>query len=402
MRKLATIQRISAIRPIPGADAIESADVLGWTVVVKKDSFKVGDLAVYFEIDSWLDESIEAINVPVFQERFINWTDPEGKVRRGMRLKTIKLRKQISQGLILKIEDFSSLFRKNCNEGDDVTEILRVEKWEPYEEVKGNSGGINKPAGQRSFPAFIRKTDQERVQNYINELGNHSSETFEVSIKLDGSSMTVFRVQKSSHHFAEILQDQETRALRSASFFKKIVHKVKKVFNLVSVPDYFEGVCSRNQQLGLDADNHFSTYVRNNDVLGKIKRSLLTHENYAFQGELIAPSIQNNHEQVNGFEWYVFDIFDIDKQQYLLPQDVRTVCAHAGLKTVPILETAGSLSKYATDDVSSARVAVAGILAFAEGPGMNPGVKREGVVYKSNESPFSFKAISDSYLLKKG
>lgn len=396
MRKLATIRRISAISPIPGADAVDLAFVLGWQVVVKKGDFQVGDLAVYFEIDSWLDESISAINVPVFQERFINWTDPEGKPRRGMRLKTIKLRKQISQGLILKIEDFSNLFRANCHEGDDVTEILRIEKWEPYEEVKGNSGGINKPAGQRSFPAFIRKTDQERVQNYINELGNHSEETFEVSIKLDGSSMTVFCVQKDSKHFAEILEDQEIRALRKKGFFAKLVHSVKKRFGLTPIPDFFEGVCSRNQQLGIDDSNHFSTYVRDNDVLGKIKRSLLSHENYAFQGELIAPSIQNNHEKVTGFEWYVFDIFDIDKQEYLLPQDVRTVCARADLKTVPILSEEENLAS------GEARAVVEGILAFAEGPGMNPGVKREGIVYKSNSTSFSFKAISDSYLLKKG
>lgn len=400
MRKLATIQKISALVPIPGADNIERADVLGWSVVVKKGDFQVGDLAVYFEIDSWLDESITAINVPVFQERFINWTDPEGKARRGMRLKTIKLRKQISQGLILKISDFLELSYQKSDglgyEGDDVTEILKVEKWEPYEEVKGNSGGINKPAGQRSFPAFIRKTDQERVQNYINELGKHSEETFEVSMKLDGSSMTVFRVQKGSKHFAEILEDQEIRALRKKSFFAKLVHKVKKRFGLTPVPDSFEGVCSRNQQLGIDDSNHFSAYVRDSDVLGKIKRSLLTHENYAFQGELIAPSIQNNHEKVSGFEWYVFDIYDIDKQQYLLPQDVRTVCAHAGLKTVPILSKEENLAS------GEARAVVEGILAFAEGPGMNPGVKREGIVYKSNSTPFSFKAISDSYLLKKG
>lgn len=395
MRKLATIQRISAVVPIPGADNIERADVLGWSVVVKKGDFQVGDLAVYFEIDSWLDESITAINVPVFQERFINWTDPEGKSRRGMRLKTIKLRKQISQGLILGLKDFPELAPELCTEGHDVTDILRVEKWEPHEETKGNSGGINKPAGTKSFPAFFRRTDQERVQNYINELGRHSDETFEVSIKLDGSSMTVFRVQKGSPHFAEILEDQETRALRSASFFAKLVHKIKKRFGLTVVPDSFEGVCSRNQQLGLDDGNHFSTYVRDNDVIGKIK-SLLPDENYAFQGELIAPSIQNNYEKVSGFEWYVFDIFDIDRQEYLLPRAVRQVCERIGLKTVPILSEEENLAS------GEARTVVEGILAFAEGPGMNPGVKREGIVYKSNSTPFSFKAISDSYLLKKG
>lgn len=78
MRKLATIQRISAIRPIEGADKIEVADVLGWSVVVGKGEFQAGDLAVYFEIDSWLDASNPAF--ASFEDRFTNWG-----TKRGMR-----------------------------------------------------------------------------------------------------------------------------------------------------------------------------------------------------------------------------------------------------------------------------------------------------------------------------
>lgn len=395
MRKLVTIQRITNIQPIVGADAIELAFILGWQVVVKKGDFAVGDLAVYFEIDSWLDESIPAIGGSEgFRQRFINWTDPEGKVRHGMRLKTIKLRKQLSQGLILKASDFASL--REIAEGDDVSELIGVEKWEPYEEVKGNNGGINKEAGAKMFPSFIRKTDQERVQNVINELAKHVDETFEVSIKLDGSSMTLYRISKSSPHYAHVVEDIEKRMLKKMSRLGRLWWKLLRKLGLRNPPDTFYGVCSRNIQLDLNGDTTFAQYAKKHDVFGLMDSNLFDTENYAFQGELIAPSIQNNHEKVKDFEYYVYDVFDIDAQEYLLPAKARVVTRSVGLKYVPVLTPEAVLA------VGPApKEAVDAILAYAEGPGMNEGVKREGVVYKSNSTPFSFKAISNSYLLTK-
>lgn len=402
MRKLATIQRISAIQPIVGADAIELAFVLGWQVVVRKGDFAAGDLAVYFEIDSWLDESIPAIGSSEgFRLRFINWTDPEGKPRHGMRLKTIKLRKQLSQGLILKASDFASL--REFAEGDDVSELIGVEKWEAYEEVKGNAGGINKVAGASQFPSFIRKTDQERVQNCINELEKHiDGESFEVTIKLDGSSMTVFRVNSSSPFYADIVDDIEKRALKRMGWFARTWWKLQRKLGFNNPPEQFFGVCSRNIQLNPDGDTHFAQYAQNHDLERLLDMGLMTHENYAFQGELIAPSIQHNYEKVSGFEYYVYDVFDIDKQTYLLPFNARVVCRSVGLKYVPVLAQEASLLDYGPAGESfDPKTTVDGILNFAEGPGMNPGVKREGVVFKSNSTPFSFKAISNSYLLAK-
>lgn len=397
MRKLASIQRVLDVRPIAGADLIEAVDVLGWTVVTQKSNgFKVGDLVIYFEVDSFLNA--EDPRYASFEERFINWNG-----KRGMRLKTIKLRKQISQGLILPVDEFPELMEQTRSnelvfmlpEGFDVTNILKIEKWEPAEEG-GSMGGAQgkKTAGAKQFPSFIRKTDQERVQNYINELPKHKNETFEVSIKLDGSSMTIFHVGKSSPVYAEILKDQEIRALRNASWWGKLVYKVKKVAGLVKQPDSVQGVCSRNIQLAPDDDSHFSAYARVFKLLDTLKEYGL---NIAVQGELIGPSIQENYEQVNGLEFYVFDVFDIDTQKYLKPREARAIAEGLRIKYVPVLAEAQLTLAYEGE----ARGLVDGILASAEGPGMNKGVKREGLVFKSNESDFSFKAISNSYLLKK-
>lgn len=417
MRKLATIQRISAIRPIDGADRIVVADVLGWSVVVGKDEFMAGDLAVYFEIDSWCDSSISAFQTDVFKPRYSNWN---GKT--GMRLKTIKLRKQISQGLLMPISAFPEFYAKDnsgrlahttdLSEGTDVTEILKIEKWEAAEEAKGN-GVPGKQAGGGAFPSFIRKTDQERVQNYVNELPKHLDETFEVTIKLDGSSMTVYGISDGSPLYAHALEDIDARVLRKLGRWGKLWFKLKRKLGWLDRPEVLTGVCSRNVELG-DDGNHFYAYVKKHGMLEAIE-NFCTEQGAAIavQGELIAPSIQQNHEQVKDFEFYVYDVFDINAQEYTLPVDSRGIVERLGFKYVPVVMEDFSMAglfvevdgrvvnSYAMPSMDNPRAVVERLLEVAEGPGMNPGVKREGLVYKSNSTPFSFKAISNSYLLKK-
>ena len=96
MRKLASIRRIADIQPIPGADAIEVCTIDGWKVVAQKAmGYKVGDLVVYFEIDSWIPHKIAP---------FLTKNAAIPKVFNGVegeRLKTIKLKGTTSQGLIL-------------------------------------------------------------------------------------------------------------------------------------------------------------------------------------------------------------------------------------------------------------------------------------------------------------
>lgn len=335
IRKLATIRKVAEIKEIPLATEIEAVRVDGWWVVAKKGEFPVDSLAVYMEVDSF---------VPTEIAPFLTKAGYEPKVYEGVqgeRLRTIKLRGQISQGLLLPIEQVFP--EKDSNYywsmvGEDVTEILGVVKWERpispqlYGQAKGN------------FPSFLRKTDQERVQNIGCTLESYINDTFEVTIKLDGSSCTIF------------------------------------------VKDEDDGVCSRNLELKQNEDNAFWRIALDYDIHKKIRAY---GKNIAVQGELIAPNIQGNYEKVTKPEFYVFDVFDIDKQEYMLPKERQEFCKLLDIPHVPIIDKSFAMIN-----------SVDNLLDMAEGDGMNKGVKREGLVFKHNHSDFSFKAISNSYLLK--
>lgn len=383
-RALAHVEKILAVEPIPNADAIEVVQVLGWNVVVKKGEFKEGDMCVFFEIDSFLNSKDS--RYATFEERFINW---DGK--RGMRLKTIKLRGQISQGLVLSISQFPEI--KNPTEGLDVTELLKIEKWEAAEERASNGAGRTQGSG-KSFPSFIQKTDQTRVQSVMPMLPRMLEEDFEATIKLDGSSTTAFAVHRHSPYFDAACALREKKV---KGFFQKVLKAIKKKLGLEKRPDVITGICSRNLLLAESDDSHFTNTLKRDGVIEKLKS---LGQNYALQGELVGPSIQQNHEKMGDYEYFIFDVFDIDRQVYLLPAAAREVCKFLGLKYVPVLDEKINLAQFihVGTDLKSM---VEHILNYAEGPGMNPGVRREGVVFKSNKSTTSFKAISNSYLLKK-
>lgn len=342
MRNLVTVRTIGSIRPIENADAIECATVDGWQVVTKKGEFAVGDKCVYFEIDSFL---------PIEDERFaflaknkILWNE-----RIGIRLRTIKLRGQISQGLILPLSAFPEV--ECAGEGNtDLAELLNIVKWEVLQGENPNGIRLN------PFPSFIQKTDQERIQNVTRWLIDFADAEFEVTIKLDGSSMTVF------HNRGEY------------------------------------GVCSRNCTLDeFDGEhpttNKMWTVAKQNNLIEALKAY---GKNIALQGELIGEGIQGNPEKITGQRFYLFDIFDIDAYAYLTPNDryqaVLTLQSlGAQIEQVPMLCNI-KLAMFGGD--------VANVLGFAEGKSLNPNVSREGVVFKSLDGAVSFKAISNSYLLK--
>lgn len=147
MRQLASIRTIREIQPIAGADFIVAIQVDGWKCIAKKGEFNVGDMGVYFEIDSFLLGSDERF--AFLAKQFINF---EGTI--GARIRTIKLKGQLAQGLMLPLQLFPELV--NVQLGQDVTEILNVKKWEPYvpPQLAGEVNG--------NFPSFIKKTDEER------------------------------------------------------------------------------------------------------------------------------------------------------------------------------------------------------------------------------------------------
>jgi RNA ligase (TIGR02306 family) len=338
-RKLATIRVISRLKPIKDADLIEVAVIDGWEVVIKKDEFNVGDLCVYFEIDSWIPHELAPFLSKGKEPR-------EYKGVKGERLKTIKLKGQISQGLVIPVpEDTIKGAGILIENGLDLTDHFNILKWE--REIPAQLAG--KMAG--NFPSFIPKTDQERIQNYAKYLPEES-QLWEVTEKLDGSSMTVFRNTVNGE-----------------------VHM---------------GVCSRNYELKMsDTDNAFvSTTIKL-----KLHEKLNLHNvNVAIQGELIGPGIQGNPYNLSETEFYVFDIFDIDNQRYYSAPRRQFICNALGIKHTPVF------ANYETDK----RTTVSELLTFAEGMSkLNPKAEREGLVFKSlTDSNKSFKTISNKWLLK--
>lgn len=333
MRKLASVRKIHEIASITGADAIELAKVDGWQVVVKKGEYQVNDLVIYLEIDSWVPHELAP-----FLSKDKEPKEFEGV--KGERLRTIKLRGCLSQGLILPIIN-------GMIEGDDVTDFLNIKKWDrplPAQLV-GQAKGF--------FPEFLRKTDQERAQNLQSEIAaeHHSGSLFEVTIKLDGSSITVY-------------------------------HKDGEV-----------GVCSRNLELKLNEENQGNTFIKTATNTGLLSALKALGKNVAVQGELMGEGIQGNREKLPEHNIFVFDIFDIDNQCYLNPvsrSDVYDELIELGYigEHCPIYSINSPLI---SDDVEE-------LLGYAEGISLNHPV-REGLVYKRMDGKFSFKTISNKFLL---
>jgi RNA ligase (TIGR02306 family) len=342
MRKLATIRKIKELRPIPDADAIELAIVDGWNVVVAKNvGHKEGDLVVYCEIDSFLplEPEFEFLRKTSYKKM----GDEE-----GFRLKTIKLRGQVSQGLLLPLKDAVEIIkRRNPNievslfEELEVTEMLGIVKYEPPipAQLAGKIKGM--------FPSFIKKTDEERVQNLAKEYEQWKSSDiqFYATEKLDGSSATFY------------------------------------------LNDGIFGVCSRNLDLLETEDNTFWKVAYDLKIKEKLES---LDRNVAIQGELIGEGIQGNSYKIKGHSVRFFNVFDIDTQEYFgLPMFLATMEHTLKLKTVPILggfvlpETIEELLKIAEEKSV-----------------LNPDFDREGIVIRSMDRKISFKAISNKFLLK--
>ena len=336
-RKLATIRIIDDIRPIEGADMIELVTVGGWNVVVAKEvEHKVGDHVVYCEIDSFLPirEEFEFLRKSSYKKM----GDQE-----GFRLKTIRLRGQVSQGLILPMSVFGD-FGWTAYEGLDVTEKLGIVKYEPPipAELSGKVKG--------SFPSFIPKTDEERIQNLTKEYQEwkyQSKHLFYVTEKLDGSSATYY--------------------FKDGEF----------------------GVCSRNLELLETEGNSFWKVARELDLENKMKS---LGKNVSFQGELIGEGIQGNRYNLKGQTVRFFTGFDIDKYQRIPFMEMVVMLMDLGLQHVPVLnQEHGFLLPDTVEEM----------LSYAQGKSvLNDKKEREGVVVRSMDGTISFKSISNKFLLE--
>lgn len=342
-RKLASVRKVTGINTIPEKDRIVQYDLDGWKVIDQKDKYKVGDLVVYLEPDSF---------VPTCLVPFLTKEGRTPKTFAGISgeiLKTVKFGGAISQGIIL---DNSKVNPDDLVEGSDLTETYQIYKYEAP--LKGFRGS-NNPKG--NFPYFIYKTAQERVQNIKSYLlaSRGNNEHFEVTRKLHGMSMTVYNSGNTV------------------------------------------GVCSHNVDLLEAFDNLFWKQAHALDLVKALKDHwILTGKDLAIQGELIGLGCCNNQYKLAGNAFYVFDIFDIKEQRYLLPHE-RYITIQAlresgarELESVPIYNQLGTLEGLNPDNIINELLEVADIEYESTG--------HEGLVYKSLERDFSFKVVSNLWL----
>ena len=362
MRKLVTIRKITELVSIEGADNICLAVIdEGWQVVIKKEEFRVNDFCLFYEIDSFLPIKPQYSFLKV--SKFNN--------KEGYRIKSLKLKGALSQGLALPLSMFDEF--KNYDSLDietayyektDFSKKLCVIKYD-NQQIAG-SGGLKAGNQEGKFPNFIPKNDQERIQNLTSWFSTKTYDLFEETLKLDGSSMTCYKIK------------------HNLTFFDK----VKKFFGL-SVKDYKFGVCSRNLELrrpkdSADKQSDFWSTAIKLEIESKIPTG------FAIQGELIGPKIQANHEKVQELQYYVFDVYDIHKGQYLLPNDRHKFCFENDIRHVPVLGVTSPLKMNLQE-----------LLKHVEGQSINPGTISEGRVYKSTtQAGVSFKVISNKYLLR--
>ena len=344
MRKLASIQRIWKIEPIEGADRIELAHVLGWQCVVNKGQFQEMDLAVYFEVDSFLPVApeFEFLRASSYRK-----TDIMGE---GFRLRTMKFRGQISQGLLLPVAAFQAI-PADAELGTDVTELLGVKKWEIEERITTGGTMIG------TLPYDIPHTDETRVQAEPELIQAFAGLEYYISTKLDGSSHSV-GIDENGFH-----------------------------------------VTGHNYEYKDDGNSPFYELIKSMDLQAKME-SFVAGNNlstFTIQGELCAPGIQKNRLKLTKPAWYVFTIRENGKRVGLTR--MVEICEKLQLESVPIEETGTDLpAKYPT---------VEALLERADG-NYPRGGKKEGIVIRPTEPVYcelisaalSMKVVSNKYLLK--
>ena len=281
-RKLASIRQCTELQAIPGADAIQVAVVDGWTCVVKIGEVQLGQKGVYFEIDSFLP-----IDDPRFEFLRKSSLRKMGDVE-GFRLRTIRLRGQLSQGLFMPLHLFPEV-DPGEPVGTDLTERLRVDKYEPP--IPADLTG--KVIGP--FPGFIPKTDEERVQNLLEEFATWQGLSFVVTEKLDGTSFTAYH---RNGHF---------------------------------------GICSRNWELSDEDPNSYWKVATETQLQEKLGR-----QNLAIQGEMIGEGIQKNMYKLRGQHLFVFHVFDIDQHRFYSYEETSDFCRNNGLLMVPLISAPSS------------------------------------------------------------
>jgi hypothetical protein len=378
-RKLAHIEIIESIHPIEGADKIEMAKILGWECVVKKGEFKVGEKIIYVEVDSVMPEKPEY--------EFLR--------DRKFRIRTIKLRGQVSQGLVLpinstlKVGDFDQLF----NVGEDVTELLGITKYlSPSErdeleqqerKIKNEKNKLKKflmryswfrrlflsRTQKERFPYWVSKTDEERIQNIPKVLEQFKDKEVYVTEKIDYQSVT---------------------------FTGKMIPNAMPIIGRFLPKKFQFVVCSRN----LTNNNKDSLYWK---IAKKYNLEQILKENptLTIQGEQGDTKVQGNKYGITEPTMWVFNVMNHEKNYHYNYDELVDFCWKNGLTPVRLIQL--HPEKF-TCKLSELGSTVQELVEFSKGKSViNHNVEREGVVVRCIENGkklLSFKVINPNFLLK--
>lgn len=363
-RRLVTIRPVKDKKVIPKADKIERLIVDGWNVISQIDNFQVGDYGVFFEVDSGL---------PVEDARF-SFMESSGRKdffgKIVYRVKTIRLRGTLSQGLMLPLDMFPEIVDyldvNDLTEMDayqnkvDFAEMLDVVKYEPPLKVRGaDSAG--------DFPFWIRKTDQERINNVFDEFNeDFKNLSFFATYKMNGSSATYAYITDVDKHIDTLETDDD-----NGQFF----------------------VCSRTQTLKDCKKSPFHVAAATLDIKNKLKSfHERTGRNIAIQGELLGRGIQGTIEKIYDYTVHFFSVYDIDNQEYLPFQQAIEILNELHLKTVKVCDIFEPFKRFETVD---------DFIEYSDNLTPIHADIPEGIVYHScGERAVSFKAISSKFLLK--
>lgn len=338
-RKLASVQRVVAIVPIVGADAIEAVRINGWQCVVKKGSFAVGDRGVFFEIDAVPPD------LPAY--RFL-WTPKaaapaEGTRPATFRIRTMTLRGCLSQGLFLPLPDAG--LDADTPDGEDVSERLGVTKYDPP--MPQGAGEL-----RGAFPSRVPRTDEERVQSSPTVLDELRGLPYVITLKCDGTSSTF----------------------------------------LIDPDDDTFHACGRNWSIR-EGDNVYWAIARRYDLATKLRAK---GGRYALQGEICGPGIQKNPLGLKGPQLFVFSAFDLTAGRFLDDAAMRALAAELDLDAVPIVEAGDGFSHDQASLLALAEGVYPGTKNQREGVVIRA---RDEVFSPTLNGRLSFKAISNKYLL---
>ena len=378
-RALAYITTLDEIKPIENYDRVEHGRVGGWWCIINKnDNMQVGDKVVYFEVDSKVPESDERF---AFLEK------------RHYKIKTLKMCRVLSQGLIMPLSAFPELEGKDVN--TDVTDLLKITYAEAednarkngnpnakYESMKARHKKLfkkpwakwmmkrawgrkvmffffgKKKDNPRGFPTFISKTDEERVENQPWRVGD--GKTYVCTEKLDGTSCTYALERKGKNKFEFYVC---SRNVRQKDETQECYHDHNIYWDLA---------------FKYDIEKHLKSYLNLKPMCKWV----------AIQGEGVG-NVQGNPLKLKEDDLYVFNFKDSIVGRWDSVKAKKFVETNYGMKWVPII---GEVKMPDTMEE---------LKALADGPSVvNPDVMREGYVYRSLDGQDSFKNVSNKYLIK--